>query len=184
MNQNYYCPPNSNFNGVNCQCNDGYYPFNNAECTSCPMNNYWDGQQCGTSIGNCQSGFQWDVRKKKCYYPGFNCQQNEFWDGANCRCNQGFFYLQGKCSTCPAGTVFDGIQCTKGQVDSRCYDPYSYWNGDSCVCMPGYWQLGRTCVTCPQYYEWNGICCSPKRGLSFARTNENVRSNAVDVKFK
>lgn len=164
VDQVYYCPDNSVFNGVNCQCHDGYYPSSNQACLQCPFNQYWNGRQCGQESGQCSSGYRWDSSRRTCSYV-HTCRQNERWDGARCVCSQGYFWIDNKCQECPAGTVFDGRQCSRGQSDPRCGGPYSYFNGYACVCIPGFWQLAEGCVTCPSGYEWSGTCCLPQPGL-------------------
>jgi hypothetical protein len=184
VNQKPYCPPNSQFNGVNCQCNAGYFPINgNGKCERCPANTYWTGQSC-ESVKSCQSGWAWDNSKNCCNYQNHGCKDNQDWDGASCRCKQGYFFINNSCVQCPAGTVFDGKQCSRG-LPSRCTDPYSYFNGNSCVCLPGYWQLAGGCVTCPPTYQWSGVCCSAQRGLTRAvADSDNKSSNSVPVLFK
>ena len=178
MNQIYYCPDNTIFNGVNCQCRDGFYPIS-GQCQRCPNGQYWNGQHCSPSTGSCSNGFLWDRSRYSCIYIT-RCNANEYWDGVNCVCNQGYFWIDGSCQECPPGTVFDGKKCNRGQ-DQRCRGPYSYFNGYSCVCIPGYWALTDGCVTCPPTHEWSGICCQQKLGLTRAVVES---ATALPVQFR
>jgi hypothetical protein len=144
------CPPNSVFNGVNCQCMSGYFPTSPGACLGCPAGTYWNGAQCIHGGGSqCLNGCTWDPIQGNCLLQS-SCGPNQYWNGITCRCVQGTFFINGGCSSCPSGTVFDGLKCSPLGVGMRCKDSYSFWNGDSCVCIPGYWKIeGEMCVGCP-----------------------------------
>jgi hypothetical protein len=66
-------------------------------------------------MNSCSSGLLWDQGKNCCCtFQNFKCGVNQFWDGASCRCQQGYFYINGICTSCPYGSIFDGFQCSRG----------------------------------------------------------------------
>lgn len=75
----YVCPFNSESNGVNCVCKQGYYPVVPGACEKCPSGTFWDGKACSygnNGLNQCQSGWIWHPVKACCYNPG-NCGRDE-----------------------------------------------------------------------------------------------------------
>jgi hypothetical protein len=185
------CPLNSQFNGVNCECNQGYYPISkNGQCSQCPSNTYWNGQSCG-ALNSCKSGFSWDNSHRTCNYQNTGCLSTQYWDGANCRCNTGYNLVNGACTQCPAGTTFDGQQCSQISYNTKCNDPYSFYNGKSCVCIQNYYMMNNgACISCPLQYQWSGINCIPIGSSNFSggassMTSTNLQfSNTVSASFR
>lgn len=155
------CPPNSVGNGVNCMCNQGFYPVRPGVCERCPYHTIWDGRACVKEGDQCQNGYKWDNNQGCCIEHRPTCLPNQHWDGVACRCDHGFFWIQGRCQTCPYGSVFDGMSCNYGNVIGKtCIDPYSFYNGRECVCLPNYFPLlNNRCVGCPEGTHWDGTCC-------------------------
>lgn len=159
------CPYNSVSNGINCLCKPGFFPVTPGLCDKCPPGTFWDGRQCSGGNGDqCIIGWVWNPISQCCVREK-TCEANQEWDGITCRCIQGYFLINGKCTSCPPGTAFDGFKCSPGVPTKYCKDPFSFWNGFTCACISGYWPLADgKCVACPDGTFWDGTCCKPVDG--------------------
>lgn len=157
------CPENSVSNGIFCACVPGTYPISGG-CRPCPADTVWNGRRCDAG-GNCEPGFYFNVTLRACLPIETACGPNEKWDGRICICKHGYFLIDGVCTTCPYGTVFDGHTCVPGGNIPTCIDPFSFYNGKTCVCLPNYWPLlNGACVSCPDGTYWAGNCCLTRSG--------------------
>lgn len=90
------------------------------------------------------------------------------------------YWINQKCTKCSAGSFYDGVQCTTGQlVQKRCPGPYQFFNGRICVCIEGFFMTGNQCVTCPIARKWNGYYCEPTAFYSLNEAEEIPPSNTV-----
>ena len=87
------CNPNEYWDGITCRCQQGFFPIN-FECKPCLPGTFFDGNSCVTGNGpQCSDPYS-------------------FFNGISCVCLPGFWPLvDGRCITCPAGTIWGGTCC-------------------------------------------------------------------------
>jgi hypothetical protein len=140
---------------------------------TCPAYAQWNGVSCV-----CQTGYL--LTQGTCQpvnKPVPSCPPFSQFNGVSCTCQQGYHQLSpGTCSACPAGTNWNGQQCSQQQqcdsgfvispFNSECIPvgqlcgPGAKWNGATCCCLTGYSLIGKTCVQCPSGTRFDGSACS------------------------
>lgn len=154
------CPSNSYFNGVSCTCNSGYYQSAINACAPCAAGTTWDGTQCA-STPSCANGYVLNTVSGQCEPSAPSCGANAIWNGATCCCAANYSLINGQCQQCPAGTTFDGTQCSKNaivNVPVSCPSNQIYVGG-ACVCSAGFYNINGQCLACPANTQWNGKFC-------------------------
>jgi hypothetical protein len=108
----------------------------------------------------CQLGYTYDSVKKYCVPKGINCGANSEWNGMMCVCNTNCHYINGKCSSCPENTMFDGQYCSPIFTNDpvTCGSNEVLVNG-KCTCREGWYNIDGKCLRCPDKTEWNGSYC-------------------------
>ncbi len=178
-----------------CVCAEGSQ-FLRGKCVvvpTCPENGYYNGLQCV-----CNSGYI--LKDKQCIFASGvvipDCPANAVFNGVSCTCSSGFFQVQiGACSTCPAGTNWDGAKCTneKGCAAGYVFNPasntcepagpscgsYAIWNGCTCCCVAGANEINGVCQVCPSGTTFDGSQCS---STSLVNPSANCSSNEIAVK--
>jgi len=153
------CPTNAFFNGVSCTCNTGFYQSSANACAPCPQGTSWDGNICGTQgAKNCALGYIFNQNSNQCEPSAPSCGNNAYFNGACCVCVTGFNLINGVCQSCPAGTGFDGTQCSAKVPTVSCSSNQIAVNG-SCVCNSGLYLINGQCLSCPPYTFYNGKYC-------------------------
>lgn len=173
------CQKNQVWDPINqiCNCVSGYTLLNGCckAITKCSNNSYWNGDKCC-----CNTGYQLDQNSQKCI-PNTNtsvCPQNSAFNGVFCCCMDGFYPIQyGVCGTCPAGTAWNGFNCTStiqncssgfywSSNDNCCKLTISQcpinqvWNGIQCQCAAGFNLINGICQLCPNNTFFDGTSCS------------------------
>lgn len=89
----FQCAPSEQWNGVRCECRQGYFYINN-QCQQCPSGTVFDGKQCtsGLPSNQCNGPYQ-------------------YFNGHVCVCVPGYWQLGNGCVTCPTGYQWNGVCC-------------------------------------------------------------------------
>lgn len=153
------CPTNAFFNGVSCSCNVGFYQSDANLCAPCPQGTRWDGNSCGTQAPQvCAAGYIFNTNSNQCEPSAPSCGDYAYFNGACCVCVTDYNLINGVCQKCPAGTAFDGAQCSQTSSPITCPSNQILVNG-SCVCNSGLYLINGQCLSCPPYTLWNGRFC-------------------------
>lgn len=154
------CPTNAYFNGVGCTCNIGVFQQSLNACVSCPIGTTWNGQSCGTlPVQTCLDGYVYNSNIGQCEASAPSCGDKAYFNGATCVCLTGYNFIGGVCQSCPAGTVFDGSQCTTTTVVTVTCGSNQVAVDGVCVCNSGLYLIDGACLACPAYTTWNGKFC-------------------------
>lgn len=157
------CPTNAFFNGVSCTCSSGFYQVQVGACSTCPAGTNWDGAKC-TNANGCAPGYVFNSASNVCEPAGPSCGSYAIWNGATCCCVSGANQINGVCQVCPAGTTFDGSQCSSTSLvnpSANCGSNEIAVKGE-CVCSAGFNKVEGQCLACPANTEWNGVYCGVK----------------------
>jgi cysteine-rich repeat protein len=162
------CPANSapTANRTSCRCNSGFESVNNECLPLCPPNSR------RTSYGICACTYGFIMNSSQLCES--ICPKNSQWrtDLNECRCNYDYQMVQGVCSSCPAGQVYDpntgsclvvynavnNANDQVGVVSVTCGLYQTYQNG-KCVCNANSIDSNGNCYPCPSFTFKNGNTC-------------------------
>jgi len=85
---------------------------------------------------------------------------NEVFDGTNCVCSTGFNRINGVCSQCSAGTVYN----SQTQLCVSICKVNEVFNGTACVCASGFIIINGVCDKCStgSYFDDTLKKCVPQ----------------------
>ena len=117
---------------------------------------------CGSQAAStCANGYIFNSNSNNCEPSAPSCGAFAYFNGASCICLSGYSLVNNICQQCPAGTAFDGSQCSSSvivQPTLTCGSNQVEING-VCVCNSGLYNVGGLCLPCPAYTKWNGQFC-------------------------
>jgi hypothetical protein len=188
------CPLNSHSNSdkTACLCNEGYESYKQTCLQTCPV------YSSRTSYGLCACKYGYIMNSS--HLCESICPENSVYNLGldQCRCNSNYAMINGKCSQCPKGQIFDpstsqclaafyniaqdGTQlslCKVNEVvvNGQCVcDSWSIKAGDRCVlCPSSSFKQGDACVDCPAYCSncTSTTCKLCKKGFNLVSGNCN-----------
>jgi hypothetical protein len=140
-------------------CTNYYYSYNGGCYNQCPSGTIQSGSICVPMV--CGGKFMKNNRGQ--CIP--SCGMNQFFNGKTCICNANYNMINGACSNCPMGTVYNF-------VSSRCDPPcgtFSKYNTktNDCSCSKSFVLVDRTCTQCPSGTTYNNLTASCSQSNRF-----------------